>query len=138
MKTCTRCGVLKLDSDFWFNKSRNRLDTPCKECRNQQKKIRRISNIENSILSESIIKNAYRVKGLPTSFIEAYKQFLLLSRKLKESKDIKITQIENMLVIMCPVCGEFECIQTKTNLIQFKRFLDLTNEFQKRHEKCSE
>jgi hypothetical protein len=126
-----------MNHDFWFNKKRNRFDTPCKDCRNQQKKIRRITNRQNGFFLKSEITHAYRTKGFSKSFVDAYKQHLLLVRELKESKEISITQIEEKLVLFCPICCEFEVVKNTMNRIHLKRFLELINVFEKRHEKCS-
>lgn len=55
MKTCTKCGELKELSEFYFNKKRDKYQTPCKECVKINMKIRR--NTPTAKIKQAIYNN---------------------------------------------------------------------------------
>lgn len=47
MKTCSGCKIKKQDSEFWRNKSKNKLQSYCKKCNTQRSSLWKSANPEN-------------------------------------------------------------------------------------------
>jgi hypothetical protein len=98
IKTCTRCGVVKATSEFYFIQSRKRYDSVCKCCkcglaRNYGASHREEIAIRNK---ESYIKNKSRHQAYAKAYLEKNREYLLMYKllyrlafpeKVKEGKD---------------------------------------------------
>lgn len=130
---CTQCGENKSDNNYWFDKRRNKHQTPCKECRNINKKIRRKEMFINNRFTKSELDKSYRLKGVPEEIREVVVANIMLNREIEKTKDIQITANGKYTVLYCPICGECEILEMPINVKDFFIIGDL---FEKSHDKC--
>lgn len=130
---CTKCGEKKPKDNFWFDKRRNKYQTPCKQCRNEHKRMRRREAHINGRFTKSELEKSYRLKGIPSEFIDVITANILLGRELQKVKEIKITGNNKLILIYCPVCSEVELIKAPVTL---KDLIELGKLFENQHERC--
>lgn len=130
---CTQCGENKTVDNYWFDKRRNKHQTPCKECRNLNKKMRRKEMFINNKFTKSELDKSYRLKGIPEEIREVVVANIMLNREIEKTKDVQITGNGDVSVIYCPICAESEALETPINLKEFFKLGDL---FEKSHAKC--
>lgn len=105
---CTRCSEFKSESEFWFNSSRNKVDQPCKCCRNEQKRLRRSIDYQNNKLSKSEIEKSLRLKNYSEILREVILNNIFLKREIEKSSSPLVAVDSENLVIFCPICGHSE------------------------------
>ncbi len=130
---CTQCGENKPLDEYWFDKRRGKHQTPCKECRNINKRMRRKEMFINNKFTKSELDKSYRLKGIPEEIRDVVVANIMLNREIEKTKDIQITSNKKHTVLYCPLCGECESLETPINIKDFFIIGDL---FEKGHAKC--
>jgi len=130
---CTKCGEEKTRDNFWFDERRKSYQTPCKDCRNQQKRMRRREQKINGRFTKSELEKDYRLKDLPKDLIELISTKIILDRELSKKDKVKLTGNDNLIVIFCPVCGGVEILKTP---ICLDDLIEIGTLFEKQHERC--
>lgn len=130
---CGRCNEVKSKKDFIYDKRRGKHQQPCRDCRNKQKRLRRKENYINSKFNETQINIDYRLEGLPKELKEVLMMNVLIKREIKSSKNIKVTQVNENIVLFCPVCGDLEIVSIP---VDFELLIELGNLFKEKHEGC--
>ena len=82
-KTCTRCGIEKPESDFWFDKRRGAVRNPCKCCSNKRNNMKEQLKYANNFISRHDVINSYNGKKIPKNIIEFFTDLILLNRTIK-------------------------------------------------------
>ena len=108
---CTRCGIEKKISDFWFDKRRNSIRTPCAQCSKKKEALSNRINNANGIISRSDVLNHYNKKGLPEEILLFFTDLLLLNRTMKKMEKPLLKSDGINTYIFCPTCGEFKSIE---------------------------
>lgn len=130
---CTRCESILPKSGFWYNKTRKKIDQPCKDCRNEQKRIRRKEMRLNGKFCKSELETSYRMKGLPDDLIEIMLTKILINRELEKKAVPQVTGNNDIMVMYCPTCTKFEKINMP---IPLDDLVEITTYFGKIHEEC--
>lgn|GEM_PF-5009673 len=127
---CRKCNQHKEDSEFWFDKRRGTIRTPCKDCSNSQKRhVRALNYLQNKVTKSDII-NHYGAKGLSDEAVEFISDAILLNRTIKSFNKPLIKNFDNFVVLFCPACGNFN----KINLpCEIERMIQLMNNYQELH-----
>ena len=137
MKTiqCTKCKDHKTLDNYWYDKRRNKHQTPCKECRNMYKRMRRREMYINGRFSKNDINKSLRLKGLPTDIIEVVKANILLNREIDKIKEVQVTGNKDAIVVYCPLCGDNEVLKSP---VKIEHLSEIGYLFNKRHYECRE
>lgn len=124
--SCSRCHQDKPISGFWWNKDREKVDQPCKDCRNSQKRLRRAEMKSNNRFSKSELDKSYRLKGFDGDLREALVSKILLERTIKRVTSPHILTVDGALILVCPHCEAEEVAQVP---IELEELVNLTNKF---------
>lgn len=122
---CTRCNNDKSDEDFWYCKKREKYQTPCKDCRNRQKRAKRKIDYVNGNISTS----NYRLSGYPQSLTEVIKNSLILNRQLKRMDgDFLVTADRDIAIVYCSRCGISRSMKMPCGISELQNLVELTKE----------
>lgn len=130
---CTKCAIEKPLSSFWYDKRRMKYQTPCIDCRNKQKRMRRREKYINCKFSKSELEKNYRLKGVANELISVILDNILLNREIDRSNKTRLKQIDDKLVMFCPVCMDIELL---TLPICIDELSSLGHLFQENHYEC--
>ena len=130
---CTKCKEIKPLSEYWFDNRRDKHQTPCKDCRNLYKRMRRREMYINGRFSKNDINKSLRLKGLPNDIIEVVKANILLNREIDKLKEVQVTGNEEAIIIYCPLCGDNEVLKSPVKVNHLNEIGEL---FNKRHYEC--
>ncbi len=108
---CTKCGISKNKSDFWFDKRRNTVRKPCRDCSSRRNSLTNKVRYANSFISRSDVLNHYKAKGLPEEILFFFTDLLLLNRTIKKMEKPLLKSDGISTYIFCPTCGDFESIE---------------------------
>jgi transcription elongation factor Elf1 len=131
---CRKCNQHKEESEFWFDKRRGTVRTPCKDCSNKQKRhVRGINYLQNKV-SRTDILNHYASQGLPDAAIEFFTDLVLLNRTIKDTQKPMFKNIDNLAFAFCPTCGELEKIELPCEIERLTKFLTSYTEIHRHNE----
>jgi hypothetical protein len=131
---CRKCNQHKEESEFWFDKRRGTVRTPCKGCSNKQKRhVRGLNYLQNKV-SRTDILNHYASQGLPDAAIEFFTDLVLLNRTIKDTQKPMIKNIDNFAFAFCPTCGKFEKIELPCEIERLTKFLISYTEIHRHNE----
>lgn len=81
---CTKCGISKHSSDFWFDKRRGKVRKPCRECSSRRNSLTVKVRYANGLITRSDLLNHYNKKGLSEEVVNFFSDLLLLNRAIKK------------------------------------------------------
>lgn len=132
---CTRCHVPKKKEAFWWDKRRNQVRKPCRDCRNKKENLKvRLRNANNVILREEVVKY-YDGKNLTPEMVNFYSDLIVLNRTIKKMQKPIIKSDGLRLHLFCPNCGAFESVELPCGAELFSQIL---NFFTEEHKNCHE
>ena len=117
---CTKCGISKNKSDFWFDKRRKKVRKPCRECSSRRNSLTNKVRYANSLITRSDILNHYKAKGLSEEILLFFTDLVLLNRTIKKMEKPLVKSDGISTHIFCPICGDYESIELPcalTNLV---------------------
>ena len=113
---CTKCGIPKNKTEFWFDKRRNSVRKPCRECSSRRESLTNKVRYANSFITRSDVLNHYKGKGLSEETLLFFTDLLLLNRAIKKMEKPLVKSDGINTYIFCPTCGEFESIELPCEL----------------------
>lgn len=137
-KICNKCNLEKNVSEY--QKDKRRLNTksyyqqPCKDCRNNQKKMKRKIDYYQNFLSNGTIKHGFikrhctnlKSENINEKFVELVREHIFLKRELK--RDHKTYYSNGML--FCNVCNSIVVIRDE---ITIDAIIVIVDTFKKLH-----
>ena len=132
MMLCKRCNIEKELSDFYFDKSRNKIRTPCKKCSAKTKRIKRpyYDWTNNFIKVKRHLEKRLKIYNPSDLFVYFYISHLKLKREI--SKQNTVILKENILI--CQKCSQVYQLKDNSTI---DNLINTLNEIKEAHNKCT-
>lgn len=132
--TCSRCHVPKPIEAYWFDKRRNKVRKPCRDCCNKKNNLRERLRNANSVIMRHDVKNHYGAKGLPDDIVDFFSDLIILNRGIKKMQKPIIKADGLKIHLFCPVCGDFESVELPCGAEPFLKILTIFTEIHNNHD----
>lgn len=131
---CTRCGVSKKASEFWFDKRRGKVRKPCISCSSKRNSLTNRVRYENNIVTRSDILNHYKKKGLSEEMLLFFTDLLVLNRTIKKMQKPIVKSDGISTHVFCPICGDFESVEIPCGVENLIHILKVFKELHEHNE----
>lgn len=133
MILCERCQEHKPESEFWFDNLRGKIQKPCKDCRNKQKRNRRLVNRANGLGEYHDVKHWKDIDEIPTNIVEVKKDIAALNHKIRNASNVVVEGQFDRIVIYCTACSN---VKTLPKMITGAELVNLIEKYSQVHELC--
>jgi hypothetical protein len=127
---CTKCGIPKNKTEFWFDKRRNSVRKPCRECSSRRSSLTNKVRYANSLITRSDVLNHYKAKGLSEDILIFFTDLIILNRTIKKMQKPLVKSDGISTHIFCPICGDFESVELPCEV---NGLIDILNTFTEIH-----
>jgi transcription elongation factor Elf1 len=131
---CTRCGVDKKESDFWFDKRRNSIRKPCKDCSRRTENLSNRLRYENNFITRSDVVNHYKGKGLSEDVLNFFSDLIILNRNIKKMEKPLVKANGSSIYVFCPTCGLYESVELPCSAENLNTILNIFTEIHKHND----
>jgi hypothetical protein len=131
---CTKCGVPKEESEYWFDKRRGKVRKPCRDCSRKRDCLTNRLRNENNLISHSDVINHYNAKGLSGEILTFFSDLIILNRSIKKMENPIVKSHGNYIYVFCPICGVYEQAELPCGTVNLIHILDIFTQLHKHHE----